>query len=47
MGFGNLWLSKRGTKGAVVAVVVRAFDYVGQFETGLSCEQSPKNAIIK
>ena len=27
VGFGNLWLSKRGTKGAVVAVVVRAFDY--------------------
>ena len=27
VGFGNLWLSKRGTKGAVDAVVVRAFDY--------------------
>ena len=28
VGFGNLWLSKRGTKGAVVVVlVVRTFDY--------------------
>ena len=26
VGFGNLWLSKRGTKGAVVVLVVRAFD---------------------
>ena len=27
VGFGDLWLSKRGTKGAVVVLVVRAFDY--------------------
>ena len=25
--FDDLWLSKRGTKGAVVVLVVRAFDY--------------------
>ena len=27
VGIGNLWFSKRRTKGAVIAVVVRAFDY--------------------
>ena len=27
VGIGNLWFSKRRTKGAVVVLVVRAFDY--------------------